>query len=187
MHHLKQFRSLYATTLILMALAVGLYYYPPNTIVDHIGVENSYLTVFSIAAFGGLSSLTSGIFYAAVVTFSSGGANPWLLGVVGGIGISIGDSIIFGLFSYGLQNVRRSWKDKVERIRSYVDYYPNRIVYTTLFLILGFSPLPNDIVMFALVTLGFQYLKIAPILVLSGITITTVTALLGESFTSYFF
>jgi len=42
-------------------------------------------------------------------------------------------------------------------------------------------------VMFALVVLGFEYRKIAPILVLAGISITTITALLGQSISDYLF
>jgi len=61
------------------------------------------------------------------------------------------------------------------------------VVYATLFLILGISPTPNDIIMFLLVALGFRYLKVAPVIVAAGITITTITALLGQSLTSYIF
>lgn len=185
--HFKQYAGLYASALTLLGLSVLLYYYPPDVIVDSIGVENSYLMVFLIAAIGGLSSVTSGVFYAAVATFTSGGAIPWLLGIIGGIGISIGDSIIFGLISYGFKDVEGQWRERIKKIRTYVDRYPSYVVYTVLFLVLGVSPLPNDIVMFALVMLGFRYLTIAPILLLAGITITTITAYLGQSLTSYLF
>jgi len=183
--HFKKYQTLYAALAVLAGLAGLLYQFPPDTIVDYIGVENSYLATFLIAAIGGLSSITSSVFYAAVATFSSGGANPWLLGLIGGIGIAIGDSFIFGLFSYGFKDVGKQWQDRIERYRSYIDAYPRYVVYGGLFVILGLSPIPNDIVMFALVALGFQYVKIAPILILAGISVTTITAFLGESIGSY--
>lgn len=185
--HLKKYQALYSVFFILIAVSTVLYYYPPDQVVEYIGVENSYLATFLIAAFGGLSSVTSGVFYAAVATFSSGGASPWLLGLIGGIGIAIGDSIIFGLFTYGVKGLSDVWEDRVEQIRTHIERYPDYAVYVGLFLILGVSPLPNDIVMFALVVLGFKYVKIAPILVLAGISVTTITALLGESLSSYIF
>jgi len=187
MQHLKNYKTLYLVLAVLAGVALVLYQYPPNTIVDYIGVENSYLAVFLIAAIGGLSSITSSVFYAAVATFSAGGANPWLLGLIGGIGIAIGDSIVFGLFYYGVQDVTRSWRDRVEKARSKINTYPRWAIYLGLFVILGVSPFPNDIVMFALVLLGFQFIKVAPILILSGITITTITAFLGQSVTTYLF
>ena len=178
---------MYLTISILAGAAYLLYLYPPDEIVAHIGVDNTYLAAFLIAASGGLSSFTSGVFYAAVATFSSGGANPWLLGLIGGTGIAIGDSIIFGLCKYGLKDVTAVWKERISSFGSYLESYPSWLVYGILFLILGFSPMPNDIVMFALATLGFRYLQIAPLLLAAGITITTVTAVLGRSVTAILF
>jgi len=187
LNHLKKFKAIYGVLAVLIVLAGFLYQFPPDKIVTSIGVENSYLTVFLIAAIGGLSSLTSSVFYAAVATFSSGGASPWLLGLFGGIGIAIGDSLIFGLFSYGAKDIGGQWRQKIEHVRTYIEAYPRFVVYTGLFIILGVSPVPNDIVMFALVALGFQYIKIAPILVLAGISVTTITAFLGKSVSAFIF
>jgi hypothetical protein len=185
--HLKRHKSLYGILVIFFITALILYNFPPDKIVKYIGIENSYLATFLIVAIGGLSSVTSGAFYAAVATFSAGGAIPWLLGLVGGVGIAIGDSIIFWLISYGVKDIRTSWKNKVEKIRSYVDRSPNYVVYGGLFIILGLTPIPNDLVLFALVVLGFEYFKILPILLVSGITITTIVAYLGKSLTDFFF
>jgi len=185
--HLKRYRSLYIVTGTLVLLSSVLYRYPPDTIVQWIGVENSYVAAFLIAATGGLSSFTSGVFYASVATLSAGGANPWLLGLIGGLGIALGDSLIFALFRFGFKDVHSYWHEYIERLRLWVDAYPRPVVYATLFLILGISPTPNDIIMFLLVALGFRYLKVAPVIIAAGITITTITALLGQSLTSYIF
>jgi len=185
--HLKRHKTLYSALLVLAGVGVVLYHYPPDVITEYIGIENSYLATFIIAAVGGLNSLTSGVFYAAVATFSSGGANPWLLGLVGGIGITIGDAIIFGLLAYGIKDIEASWKEKVETWRTRIEKYPTWVVYGGLFLLLGVTPIPNDIVMLALVLLGFKFIKVAPIILLAGINITTLTALLGQSLSSYIF
>ena len=183
--HLKQYQTIYLVIGTLIGLAALLYQFPPNTVVEYIGVENSYLTVFLIAAIGGLSSITSSVFYAAVATFSAGGASPWLLGLCGGIGIAFGDSVIFGLFSYGLKNIKANWTARIKRFDRRIEDYPRPLVYLGLFLILGLTPIPNDIIMFALVVLGFEYKKIAPVLILAGISVTTITAFLGDSAISF--
>ena len=185
--HIKQYGSLYSVLVTLLAVSVLLYQYPPDKIVEWIGVENSYLAAFIIAASGGLSSFTSSIFYASVATFSAGGANPWLLGLTGGLGIALGDSLIFALFRFGFKDIKGQWRARLEDIRERIERYPRPVVYAVLLLILGVTPMPNDIVMFLLVALGFRYLKVAPIIILAGITITTITALIGQSVTGYFF
>jgi hypothetical protein len=186
-HHSKKYIKIYIALAIILAAGVFLYHFPPDRIVEYVGIENSYLATFLIAAVGGLNALTSSVFYAAVATFSSGGANPWLLGVAGGIGIALGDSIIYGLLAYGIADVDKKWKNKIIGWKDKVDTYPTWVFYVGLFLLLGVTPMPNDIVMLALVLLGVKYLTVAPIIFLAGISITTITALLGESLSSYFF
>lgn len=187
MTHLKKYKALYISLVVLLSVGALLYRYPPDMIIEYIGINNSYLATFIIASTGGLNSLTSSIFYAAVATFSSGGANPWLLGLVGGIGITIGDSIIYGLFVYGIKDIKASWKEKAERLRMRIEKYPTWFVYIALFLLLGVTPMPNDIVMLALVLMGFSFIKVAPVILLAGISITTLTAFLGQSLASYIF
>lgn len=187
LQNLKQHTALYTALFVLVAVAVFLYHYPPDTITQYIGIENSYLATFLIAAIGGINSITSSVYYAAVATFSSGGANPWLLGIAGGIGIAIGDSIIFGLFSYGVKDIKASWKNQAERLHARLEKYPSWLTYVGIFIILGMTPVPNDIIMLALVLMGFSFIKVLPIILLAGFSITTLTALLGQSFSSFLF
>jgi hypothetical protein len=179
--------SLIAIVVIFLLFNLLFLYYSPDQIIDFIGVGNSYLTVFIIASIGGLSSFTSAILFGAIATFASGGATPWLLGLSAGIGIFIGDSLIFGLLSYGLKDVSKKWRVRIESYKKRIKKMPDWLVYLLLLLILALTPIPNDIVLVALVLLNFQYLKIMPILFVSSISIATITAYLGESLFSYFF
>lgn len=174
-------REVLLTVFVLGSLAVLLSYVSPETIVAWIGVENTYLTVFLIAALGGLSSVTSGVLYASLVIFAAAGALPWLLGLVGGVGIAIGDSLIFLLLRYGYRSAPTQWRERVIGWRTTLDRLPRSLQYLLGYLVLGFSPLPNDIVMLFLVMLGYQYRYVAPLLLLSGITIATLTASLGAA------
>lgn len=156
--------------------------YSPEKMVELIGVQNSYVAVFLIAAFGGLNTFTSGVLYASIATFAAGGASPWLLGVAGGAGIAIGDVIMFTLFRTGVRSVSGVWRERVLWVREKVLRLPQWLQYVVVYLYLGFSPLPNDVLMFLLATVGYAYRVLVPLLLLGGITIATVTALLGGWF-----
>lgn len=73
----------------------------PDSIVAKIGVGNSYLILFLISAIGGVSSISASSYYLAVTVFASGGLSPVFLGLVGGVGVTIGDSLFFYLGKKG--------------------------------------------------------------------------------------
>ena len=173
-------KTIIPVVLVLAAINLLFLYSSPQELVELIGVENSYLVIFLIAAFGGLSSFTSGVLYGSLATFAAGGSIPWLLGISAGVGIAIGDSLLYFLFRYGLTGLGPKWQERIERYRTRVDQIRRRWQALGLYGLLGFTPIPNDLVMFALAVLGFRYRFIAPILLVSGITIATLTAYLGH-------
>lgn len=183
--HLKNYKSIYIVIILLILIGLFLYKYPPNQIVDWIGVENIYTATFIISLTSGLSSVTSGVFYTAIVTFASGGTSHWVLGLIGGLGLFIGDSIIFGLFKFGFKKTESKHKERIKKMGEYLEKYPNWVMYIGLFLILGITPFPNDIIMFGLVLFGFKYVKVFPIILLACISIVTITALLGQSISTF--
>lgn len=186
LHHSKKFYlSILAVLAILLSLNVVFYYFSPQDIVETLGVDNSYITVFAIAAIGGLSSFTSAALYSAIATFAAGGAVPWLLGLIGGIGIAIGDMIVFSLLRYGYTSVDTGEHGNIKKIRHYLERTPVWSHYLVLYVILGFTPLPNDIILAILVVLGFRIRSLAPILILSGVTIALITAYTGQTILEY--
>src|SRR5262245_39905659 len=80
---------------LLLTLALVIFFITPEQIVAYIGVKNTYLVAFLLAVFGGLSAITGVSFFLSVAAFASGGANPFLLALVGGLGIFISDSIFY--------------------------------------------------------------------------------------------
>jgi len=175
----KKWSPVIGIVLVLAAMNLVFLYYSPREIVNWIGVENSYLVVFLIAAFGGLSSFTSGVLYASLATFASGGASWWLLGIAGGIGIAIGDTILFTLMRTGVQSVPEKWQGRIDRLRDKLTRVPDWLEYLGMYFYLGFTPLPNDIFMFFLATAGYKYRVVVPMVIIGGITIASLTALLG--------
>ena len=153
----------------------------PEQLVEYIGVENTYLTLFVIASIGGLNSITGGILYGSIIAFAAGGASPLLLGLTAGTGIAIGDGLVFYLFRYTSRTLSAQWQEKVTKIKAKVEHLPRFAQYIFIYLYLGFFPFPNDILMFLLAVLRFEFLKVFPIILAGAITIATLTAYLGKS------
>lgn len=183
---LKKHYVLVLIVLFLIGLNVLFYYKSPHEIVAYVGIENSYLLVFTIAAIGGLSTLTGTVLYTAIATFAAGGSTPWLLGIAGGIGIFISDSIFFYLAKIGHKSLPRSWERWVCPIRNFIQKYPTWQVLIFVFAYLSFLPLPNDLLMIALVLGGYRYRTIAPIVFIGSLNIALVTAYFGTFWADLF-
>lgn len=180
----KYLKFLGLAIFVLLILAL-IFWINPDKIVTSIGVKNTYLIAFLIAATGGLSTLTSTSFFTAIVTFASGGSNPWLLGLAGGLGIFLSDSIFFFTALYGKKLIPDYWQRKVANLTSWIYKTPPWVVIIGIFCYISFTPLPNDILMIALAAAGYRYQKLAPILLAGSITISTLLSHLGKFGLSY--
>lgn len=148
--------------------------YGPETVVEFIGVENAYLATLLLAATGGLSSLTAGPFYATLATFAAGGVDPYLLGIIAGIGISIGDSLFFVLGRRGLTQTRLNNNPFVARLRAWLERAPQWTVPLTAFVYTSATPFPNDVLMVSLGLLRQYYWLIIPFVLAGNILHTTI-------------
>lgn len=173
----------YLTLVLVLCFLVGLnvffFFVSPEEIVKMVGIGNTYFVIFAISVLGGLSTVTGAALFTAIVTFSVGGADPLLLGLAGGSGIFISDSIFYFLIYHGRKSVPHSWEKFLERIEIWIAKYPPKAVLTCTYIYLSFTPLPNDILMAALVLGGYEYKKIAPVLALGSFTVALLTAYLG--------
>lgn len=176
---IKRHLALTAIILFFIALNVFFYFVSPDTIVEYVGVRNSYAITFIIAAIGGLSTVTGTVLFSTIATFAAGGSNPTLLGIIGGLGIFISDSIFFHLAQLGRQFVPNKWEGWIGKMHQFVQSYPLWLVLLLVYLYISFIPLPNDILMVALVLGGYQYRYVAPILLVGSISIALVIAHLG--------
>jgi membrane protein DedA with SNARE-associated domain len=165
---------------VFLSLNLVFLFISPEEIVEYIGVNNTYLTIFLIASVGGLNSITGGVLYGSIAAFAAGGASPWLLGLVGGAGIAIGDSLVFYLFRYTSKSLSQEWEDKIAKVQKKVEHLPRSVQYFLIYIALGFTPLPNDILMFMLAVLRFQFWQVFPFILAGAITVATLTALLGN-------
>lgn len=162
--------------LILAGWAVFFHFVPPETLVDKIGIENTYLATFILAIVGGFSSITGTSFYATLAAFAHGGTvNPLILGIVGGLGLFLSDSLFYFVANYAREMIRKTterWEDIFNKIRRWVRIAPDWVVYAGIFLYVAFAPLPNDILLAVLVLSGYSYKQFALYLFLGDMTFT---------------
>lgn len=165
---------------LFVAVNVLFFFVSPQELVSYIGVENSYLITFVVAAVGGLSAFTGTVLYGLIATFGAGGSSPWLLALAGGVGIFISDSIFFYLASRGRTLIPSQWNSWVLKIQSMVQKYPQSMVLVFVYCYLSVFPFPNDILMIALAVAGYTYRRIALVVLAGSVTIAFLTASFGR-------
>lgn len=152
----------------------------PQELVARIGVENTYAVIFLLATFGGLSAITGTSVFFAIFTFAGGGADPWLLGLAGGIGIFLSDMVFF----LAARREVRAFGERANRISLWLlhqfEKLPPWALYGASYVYLGFTPLPNDILMIALAIMRTRLRYIIPIVFVGAITVATITAHIGS-------
>lgn len=175
----RQHVVLISILLVLIGLNVLYLYISPQEIVDAVGVSNSYIVVFLLATIGGVSSITGVALYSTLATFGAGGASPFLLALIGGIGIFLSDSIFFFLAYHGHKSIPEKWRRVMDRAFGWVKRHPKPLVLAVSYIYLGVLPLPSDLLMIVLALAGYSYRDVAPILLVSGITIAGIAATVG--------
>lgn len=161
---------------LLLLWSVFLFFIDIDTLIAQIGIENTYLILFLVALVSGTSFLTSASFYAVFLSYAQADLHPLVLGIIGGLGMSIGDSIFF-LVSKKAGDVMHLTKNRTyEKMFTFMSRLPHWGVYLFTYLYASFSPFPNDILMIALGVLRFRFSCIIPIIIIGNITLLTLVA-----------
>ena len=162
---------------ILICWNVFLYVVGVDKVVGVISVNNIYWSLFVIATVSGTSFLTSASFYSVFLSYSTAIAvNPLILAAVGGIGMSIGDSLFFFLarkstkvMDWDKHPVYHKFYNKIEKL-------PKSVVYLFTLFYATFIPLPNDILMITLGLLKFRYRTLIPIIIFGNFILLLLVA-----------
>ena len=176
---MKKYRSLLVIAGILffiIAWSILLFYVSPQEIVENIGANNTLIIAFLVSTLGGLSSITSTSYYAMLTTFSAGGANPILLGISAGIGLTISDSLIYYLGTKGHDILSGKLLEYANKIAYWVNKKHDRLVQFLAFVYTGLTPLPNDLLTGSLGLAEYNFRKFLPALLLGNITLSIIIA-----------
>ncbi len=169
--------SFFLILAFILAWSALLYFVGPDKLVELIGVQNGYLFVFLVASFGGFSSLTIPSLYATLATFTLGGLDPLLLGVVSGFGVTIGDSLFYLLGHHGRQIVSGRFQKLFRKIALRLAQTPRWLIPLVVFVYAGLTPLPNDILTISLAISKISWRRIIIPLLLGNIVLMTLIVL----------
>ena len=172
----KQTYAFFITIILVLAGWILFFnYISPEELVQKIGIKNVYLASFILSVVGGFSSITGTSVYAAITAIAhSGVVNPLVLGVISGLGIFLSDSLFYFIARYGHETIVRTtehWKRIFGKIRRWVRFAPDWLLYTGVLLYSAFSPLPNDIILAVLAVSGHSYRQFAPFLFVGDLTL----------------
>ena len=178
------------TFLIFAAILTGwillFKYVNPQLLVAKMGVTNGYLVLLLIGAIGGASIFTGPSYFVAITTLALVGLNPFLLGLCGGIGITIGDTIIFLMGTKVGKKAPEKIHKKLEKIEKFTEKKPKWFVNLVMFLYIGLTPLPNEVVTISMGMIGHNKKMIILIMLLGNITSGILGALLVQYGVSFF-
>ncbi len=181
---LKSWLKFYGTFLVVILTIVGwalfFYFIPPITVVKKIGLQDSYIIAFVLAVICGFSSLTGTTFYVAVAALAHGGANPLILGLVGGLGLCISDFAFYFVVCKGTHVIDTHWANVSNFIKRWIQVLPGWLLYPFIFLYSTFAPVPNDVMLVTLAVGGIPFKKIAPFLFAGDIASTILLAYLSR-------
>lgn len=155
-------------------------YTSPEQIVERLGVQNTYVLAFIMAILGGFSSFTGSTFYLLIGTLAYGGANPLLLGLIGGTGLCISDSLFYYIITKGRHVVDHHWTKLSTWIKDKLSRAPSWVINSFVFIYSGFLPIPNDVMTATLAIGGTPFMKIAPYLFAGDIVSTVLLAYLAQ-------
>jgi len=174
-------RYLYFIILIIFIILWSqlLYLIHPETIVESIGLQNIYIITFFIGAIGGTATVTVISYYPIILTLAFGGGNPIILGIVGGLGLTLGNILYYYFGLKGKDVMNHSHNKRTERILTWINKRPAWMIQMLIFVYVGLTPLPNNILTMSSGLTGYPFKRLIVPLVLGNVTLTTILSLVA--------
>lgn len=144
-------------------------FYSPKALILYLGVRNSFLILFFVSLVGAFTSMTKFSAYPMIVALVAGNMNFVYVGFIAGIGLAAGD-ILFFLFGYSARELTtHKWKDKLRSIVAKLQSINDWLVQGLIFIYIGASPFPNNLLSGALAFTGYPFKKVVAPLVLGDL------------------
>ncbi len=175
----KSMWPIWLIILFIIAWSVLLYYYPPETIVELLGVNNVYLFVFILAMIGGVSTFTSTTFYATLITIALGDISTVQVALFASIGLTLGDILFYYLGTKSRQCIRGRYAGHVLRLIRMMEHTGERVIMVLIFFY-SLTPLPSDIIAIALAIVGFPFRKMVVPLLVGNFTLIVILVELSQ-------
>ena len=115
-----------------------------------------------------------------LLTFVAGGINPLYLGLISGLGLAIGDVIMFIVSSKGRELVNKKWEKKLDKISNFFKGSPKKIMPFFAYIYMGLTPFPNDILIVFLAVIKYPIKKLYLPIFLGDMTYPLIISLLAS-------
>lgn len=165
---LKNFLIFLSLAVLILAWVLFLNIFGVERFIDSIGIHNGYLIVFLTALFGGITSVTGTFFFTALVTFSVGGLNTFFLAILGGIGLTISDSVIYYFVLRGVKLFPKYKDTKISKFAVWLSSKPKVFVNIIAILYFGLSPFPNEILVIVFALSRYKFINLLPALLIGN-------------------
>lgn len=171
------------STILLSIIFWGVltYFFKPSEMIEGLGVTNSYLFIFLMAAISGVSSFTSSSHYLTVITFAIGGINPFMISLLAGIGLTIGDTVFYYLGKKGSKSLPKKINEKFIKINKWIENKPKILVPIIVYVYTGLTPLPGDFISIFLGVTNISYKRIVLPFILGNMTLMLLVSLFAQS------
>ena len=141
----KRIATFIGVVLFVFVWSALLYKFHPEELVELIGLRNGYIAGFFIGVFGAAATFSFISVYPAIITLAAGGWNPIILGLVVGVGMTIGNLIYFYLGQKGKDVLAEKYEKRAERLLKWVEEHPCWLVEIVIFVYVGFTPFSNNL------------------------------------------
>ncbi len=159
--------------IVLTVFIIGFFalyvFYSPKDLILYLGVRNSFLILFFVSLVGAFTSMTKFSAYPMIVALVAGNMSFFYVGLIAGIGLAAGDTLFF-LFGYSAREITtHKWKDKLRNIVAKLHSINDLLVQGLIFVYVGASPFPNNLLSGALAFTGYPFKKVVAPLVLGDL------------------
>ncbi len=152
-------------------------FYGAEGLIDFLGVHNSYIVLAVVGLLGGVSTFTSASFYTTLSTLAVAGLNPFYLGLIGGLAVTVGDSLYYYIGKKGNESLPKKLKKKIMSFSNWMKKQPKWRIQLVTFVYSGLTPFPSDLLTISLGLTRYRYRHIILPLMLGNILLTTIVAL----------
>lgn len=164
-----------------------MYQFPPQEVVEKLGITNGYGSAFIAGFLGGVSTFTSVPYALVVVTLGAAGLNPYGVGLLAAIGLFLGDTTSYVLGYYGHHVVPTGLQIELQRFREWMLRRKRAwMIPIFIFFYGAFFPLSNDVVIISFGLARYPFWRIMIPLGLGSIVFNTLLALGGAYSVGYF-
>lgn len=136
-----------------------------------------YLGAFFMSWLGNSTIIIPFPYTALIFLFGASGLNPLILGIMAGVGATLGESVSYLVGYLGYKATKDKYAGNMEVLRRLIDHRP-RFSMFFLFLI-GATPIPDDVFMIPLGLIRYNIFRAIIPFAAGKIVLTTIIAVMG--------